>query len=800
MFRKKILIFIVAFAQIIFAYSQDLSAIKNIDVNSLSDEQISSYWEAIKEKGYTLAQLDQIAKVQGIPASKVAEFKARVNNLQVTKATEAKIIEEKAASNLKEEPFGINDGQIIKKDRSSTQLFGYDFFNNSKISFTPNINIAVPDTYQIGPGDELTIDLWGASEITYQVNVNNRGQIKIPGVGFIYVNGLSLNRARPRIISNLKKKHSGIGASNSSYNKVYTNITVSKIRTVQVSIIGEIQTPGTYAINSLASMLNAIYAAGGPTKMGSFRRIELIRNNKIIGNLDVYDYLLKGKTDSKLKLQDQDVLLVKPYQNLIYVEGAVKRPGIYELNPDETLQDLINYFGGFTPKSYTNLFVIERLIDGKEKAVKEVTLEEASSFKMQAGDKLIVQESLDIFKNKVTLSGEVYRPGNFELTSKMTLKDLINKADGVTKDAFLPRGLLVRTYDNFTKENISFSITAVMDGTTVIELQKDDEILIFNKKDLKEERSISVSGAVNKPTTIDFVDKLQVEDVIALAGGLKEGADETNIYVSRRSVDGSYNTLSEVFTVSSALNLEINNGKVFYLQPFDRVVVRYSKGYSTQKSVSIEGEVAFPGAYSIQNKNDRISDLIEQSGGLTSFAFPEGATLIRKVGASKENLKILKNSTDSLTQKELMDYNIEKVVAINLIEILKNKKSEIDLLLREGDRLRIPDKLQTVEITGEVYVPSLVQFQPGKSLRYYISNAGGFKPDAKSNSVAVQYMNGEIRTVKQFLFFKSYPKIEPGAKILVPQRPEKSKISTQEIIGITTSLATLGILIQTLTR
>ena len=285
-----------------------------------------------------------------------------------------------------------------------------------------------------------------------------------------------------------------------------------------------------------------------------------------------------------------------------------------------------------------------------------------------------------------------------------------------------------------------------------------------------------------------------------MAGGLKEGADETNIYVSRRSVDGSYNTLSEVFTVSSALNLEINNGKVFYLQPFDRVVVRYSKGYSTQKSVSIEGEVAFPGAYSIQNKNDRISDLIEQSGGLTSFAFPEGATLIRKVGASKENLKILKNSTDSLTQKELMDYNIEKVVAINLIEILKNKKSEIDLLLREGDRLRIPDKLQTVEITGEVYVPSLVQFQPGKSLRYYISNAGGFKPDAKSNSVAVQYMNGEIRTVKQFLFFKSYPKIEPGAKILVPQRPEKSKISTQEIIGITTSLATLGILIQTLTR
>ena len=772
MFRKKILIFIVAFAQIIFAYSQDLSAIKNIDVNSLSDEQISSYWEAIKEKGYTLAQLDQIAKVQGIPASKVAEFKARVNNLKVAKDAEAKIIKNKAASNLKEEPFGINDGQIIKKDRSSTQLFGYDFFNNSKISFTPNINIAVPDTYQIGPGDELTIDLWGASEITYQVNVNNRGQIKIPGVGFIYLNGLSLSRARPRIISNLKKKHSGIGASNSSYNKIYTNITVSKIRTVQVSIIGEIKTPGTYAINSLASMLNAVYAAGGPSKMGSFRRIELIRNNKIIGNLDVYDYLLKGKTNSKLKLQDQDVLLVKPYQNLISVEGAVKRPGIYELNPNETLQDLINYFGGFTPKSYTNLFVVERLIDGKEKAVKEVTLEEASSFKMQAGDKLIVQESLDIFKNKVTLNGEVYRPGNFELTSKMTLKDLINKADGVTKDAFLPRGLLVRTYDNFTKENISFSITAVMDGTTVIELQKDDEILIFNKKDLKEERTIIVSGAVNKPTTLDYVDKLQIEDVIALAGGLKEGADPQNITISRRLNDGSYETLSQVFTISSSDNLTVNNGNPFYLQPFDDVEVRYAKGYTNQQRISVLGQVAFPGGYVLTDRNYRISDAISAAGGLTRFAFIEGSTLKRN----------------------------GKLVGINLEAILKSPKSKNDLFLREGDVLNIPSEVQTVEVTGQVYTPSLIAFKEEKSLKYYIENSGGFTFEADKNKLSVQYLNGEIKTVKRFLFFKSYPKLQAGAKIVVPTKPEGKKLSTQEILGITTSIGTLGILIQALTR
>lgn len=769
MAKKKILLILIMIVFSSKSFSQDISAIKNIDVASLSDEQISSYWEAIKEKGYTMAQLDQIAKVQGISASKVAEFKARVNNLKTKEVAEKKIIESKVVQNLKEEPFGIKDGQIVNKEVGKSQLFGFDFFNNSKISFTPNINIAVPDSYQLGPGDELTIDLWGASEITYQVAVTKEGRIKIPGVGFIYVNGLSLQRARPRIIANLKKKHSGIGASSSDYNKIYTNISVSKIRTVQVSIIGEIQTPGTYAINSLASMLNAIYAAGGPTKMGTYRNIELVRNNKKMAILDVYEYLLKGKTNTT-KLQDQDVLLVKSYQNLVTVEGAVKRPGIYELNDSETLADLINYFGGFTPNSYTNLFVIERLDEGKLKSVKEVTLEQATTFTMKAGDKLIVQEALDIYKNKITLTGQVFRPGNFELTPNMTLKDAIVKADGVTEDAFLERGVLVRTYDNMNKENISFSLTNVLNGSTSIKLQKDDEIIIFNKEELKEARTIQVSGAVNKPMTLDYVEKLQIEDVILRAGGLKEGADPEAIYVSRRSKDGNHRTLSQVFTLSTSKNLAINNGELFYLEPFDKVSVRYSKGYSLQKIIAIQGEVLYPGSYTIKTKDDRISDLIKSAGGLTDFAFVQGASLERQ----------------------------GKLVGIDLKTILEKPNSNQDLLLREGDILKIPEKIETVQVMGEVYVPSLVKFHQGKSLRYYIENSGGFTNDAKPRNLAVQYQNGEIKTVKQFLFFKSYPTIEPGAKIIVPKRPETKKLSTQEVIGITTSIATLGIMIQTL--
>lgn len=769
--RRGIIIFVLSVLQNLVIYSQDLSAIKNIDVASLSDEQISSYWEAIKEKGYTLAQLDQIAELQGIPASKVAEFKSRVNNLKVKETAEKKIIATTTSRNLSKDPFGIQDGQIVKKNTTQSLLFGYDFFNNANISFTPNINIAVPDSYQLGPGDEVTIDLWGASEITYRASVTKNGSIQIPGVGFIYVNGLSLDKARTKITYALRKKHAGIVAPSSSYDKIYTNIVVSKIRTVQVSIIGEIKTPGTYAINSLATMLNAIYAAGGPTKMGSFRSIELIRNNKKIADLDIYDYLLSGKTTTE-RLQDQDVLLVKPYHNLITVEGAVKRPGIYELRDGETLQDLIEYFGGFTPNSYTNLFVLERLVDGKEKEVKEVTLAEAASFKMKAGDKLIVQESLDIFKNRIAISGAVYRPGNFELTTNMTLKDAILKADGITPDAFLERGILIRTYDNMNKENISFSVSEILDGSKSITLQKEDQIRIFFKEDLKEVTTISVGGAVNKPMTLDYVDKLQIEDVIALAGGLKEGADSEAIYVARRTKDGDYKTLSQVFTLSTSKNLTINDGSIFFLEPYDKITVRYSKGYSVQRTVAIQGEVLYPGSYAIKTKEDRLSDLIKNAGGLTDFAFVQGASLERQ----------------------------GKLVGLDLKTILEKPKSDQDLLLREGDVLKIPEKIETVQVMGEVYVPSLVKFQQGKSLRYYIENSGGFTNDAKPSNLAVQYQNGEIKTVKQFLFFKSYPTIEPGAKIVVPKRPETKKLSTQEVIGITTSIATLGILIQTLTR
>ena len=785
------------------AFSQDISQLKNVDVNSMSDDQIESYWSQIKKGGYTMAQVEVLGKAQGISATKIADFKRRVNSLGAINTVENKAIEANSKVAVANESFGLKDGQVVKKNTASVSLFGYDFFSNSKVSFTPSVNIAVPKNYQIGPGDEIMIDLWGASEITYKATVNNSGSIKINGIGFVFINGFTLENASKKIISKLKTKHAGISADRNSYNKINTNITVSKIRTVQVNIIGEVKTPGTYALNSLSTVLNALYVAGGPTKMGTFREVQLVRANKVVATLDVYQYMLSGTQEGNLKLQDQDVLLVSPYKNLVSVEGAVKRAGVYELKDGQTLAELAEYFGGFTPIAYTNLLTVERL-NGTQKEIREVAFTEAKDFVMQGGDKLVVQEILDRYENKITIQGEVYRPGSFEMFEKMSLKTLIEKAEGITPEAFLLRGLLVRTFDDTHKENIAFSVSDILNGSSTIVLKARDQVRIFNKDELREKRTITIAGAVNTPNTFDFVDKLQIEDVIAMSGGLERGADPQVISVSRRLKDGSFKTLSEVYAVSSDENLAINNGKPFYIQPFDVIDVRYSKGYTAQKNVSISGEVKYSGSYTLINKNERISDLIERAGGFTEFAYVKGAALIRKT-KNKYAIDILKNmdnnqgdESNSDALKEMVANATEFKVGIDLEMILKNKGSDIDMFLREGDQVLIPSKRQTVKVSGMVLKPSLVQYKKGLSLRKYIFKSGGFAETAKKTKIYVSYANGDIKTVKRFLFIKRYPELAPGATIYVPAKPVKEKMSTGELLGITTSIATLGILIKTM--
>ena len=790
-----LILLLVFFTSIVF--SQDISQLQNADVNAMSDTQIESYWSQIKKGGYTMAQVELLGKAQGIPATKIAAFKRRVNNLATSSIAADEIVTNTADNNTSL-AFGLKANDMPNDDSAKELLFGLDFFSNSKVSFAPSVNMAVPKNYQIGPGDEIMIDLWGASEITYKATVNNSGSIKISGIGFIFINGFTLENASKKIISKLKSKHAGISADSSSYNKINTNITVSKIRTVQVNIIGEVKTPGTYALNSLSTVLNALYVAGGPTKRGTFRDVQLIRANKQVASLDVYEYILFGTQKGNLKLQDQDVLLVKPYQNLVAVSGAVKRPGVYELKEGQTLEALAAYFGGFASKAYTNLLMVERF-NGTQKEIREVSFKDAKDFVMQSGDKLVVREILNTFENKVSLQGEVYRPGDFELLEKMSLKDLLEKAEGVTPDAFLTRGLLVRTENAADKENIAFSVAAILNGTKNILLNARDEVRIFNKKELREASTITIGGAVNTPKKIEFIENLQIEDVIAMSGGLQAAADPKVINVSRRLKDGSFFTLSQVFTISSEKNLALNNGVPFYLKPFDMVNIRYAKGYRAQQSVLVSGEVSFKGSYVLKNKNERISDILKRAGGFTAFAFVEGATLIRekRTNISKELIANIVEVED-LEAGAILAGSKKFKVGIDLALILKNKGTSMDLLLKPGDELRIPSRIQTIEVLGSVLKPSLVPYQKGQSLKRYVEKSGGFGDTAKRTKIYVSYSNGDIKTVKNFIFFKSYPKLEPGATIFVPAKPVKEKMSTAEIMGITTSIATLGILIQTI--
>tara|TARA_R110002096_G_scaffold129726_1_gene278703 strand:- start:2617 stop:3870 length:1254 start_codon:yes stop_codon:yes gene_type:complete len=417
-----------------------------------------------------------------------------------------------------------------------------------------------------------------------------------------------------------------------------------------------------------------------------------------------------------------------------------------------------------------------------------------------------VQEIVDKYKNRIILEGEVFRPGNYELIKGMTLKNLLEKAEGVTEEAFLSRGLLVRSKDDTNKESISFSVSDILSGKSSVQLQAKDKIRIFNKDELREKQTITIQGAVNKTQTFDFIKNLQIEDVIAMAGGLTEGADANVVNVSRRLKDGSFETLSKNFTISSEKNLGLNKSEPFYLEPFDIINVRYLKGYMPQKTVVVKGEIKYPGNHVISNKNERLSDLIKRAGGLTPYAYLKGATLIRKKmdESDKKQLDLLKsiNEKDTIVKDSKFIENKGFKIGIDLDKILNKggANTSIDLFLEEGDELLIPSEKQTIEVKGEVLSPSLVQYKKGKSLKNYINNSGGYSQKAKKSKTFVLYSNGDIKTVKNFLFFKSYPKLEPGAVIFVPTKEEAQRMSTQEILGITTSIGTLGLIIQSITK
>ena len=813
---KKILLMLILSIGILTklsAQNLNIEQLAYINIDQISDEQIQAFWDKAQAQGYSLTDLETAAQVKGIPSSQISKLRQRIMTLSTSRINKNNNSQTNKTSSNTQEVFGrtpINRAKDSLTLTEKNRLFGYDFFQNPKISFAPTINVPTPENYIINTGDELLIEVWGATENSTTQKVDNQGNIILPLAGKVHVGGLNFTEAKARINTALRRIYAGIAAPEGSYSKIYTGVSIANIRTVKVNIIGEVQAPGTYSISALSNVINALYASGGPTKNGSFRNIQVVRSGKTIATLDIYDFLLKGSQQGNINLMDQDVIIVPPYRNQVEVIGFVKREGLYEVKEGEKLSNLIDFFGGFLANAYKDNLVIER-ISGAKREVKEVALSEAEKFAIYGGDKLIVHKLSDIYHNKISITGAVYQPGNYAYKDGMTVLDLINKAAGIRDEAYLNRAILFRTLNRVDKQSVNFSLKDILEQKQTIPLQANDSLHIYGRDSLSLKYFVRIEGAVRKPQQVPFAKGMTPEDLIIIAGGFIEGADHSQVQVARQTNDTNFKIISNIQNIPLSENLE--GKQSIELEPYDIVTVRFQKGYTPQQIVKIEGEIAFPGSYAILSKEERISSLIERAGGFAPYAYIEGATLLRKKGREKEDnaqekqLKKLKKvdkelsiieteeNTEDKKQKEKNDEKNEYRVGINLKRIMNNKNSYEDLILKEDDVLIIPSEKQTIEVKGLVLAPSLVRYERGKSTKSYINSAGGFSDNAQKRSVYVMYSNGDVKGTKKFLFFKNYPKVAPGAIVIVPEKPERKGMSTTETVSITTAITTLAILI-----
>ena len=685
---------------------------------------------------------------------------------------------------------------------NASQIFGHDVFTNRNLTFEPSINLATPVDYRLGPGDEVIIDVWGASENTIRQSISPEGTIQVSGLGPVQLSGMTVKDANAYLQREFSKIYSGISGSEPTSQ---IKLTLGDIRTIQINIMGEVAVPGTYTLSSFSSVFHALYRAGGVNKIGSLRSIKVVRNGKTIADLDVYDYLMKGKMKDDIRLQEGDVIIVNPYESLVRIAGKVKRPMFYEMKSTETVATILNYAGGFTGDAYKKAVRIIRK-SGREHQVYNVDEMDYSVFRLDDGDSISVDAVLKRFENRVEIRGAVYRSGLYELSGTVnTVKQLIKKAEGLRGDAFLNRALLDRENEDLSHEVIAVDLGGLLKGTVAdIPLQKNDILYIPSIHDLKEEETISIHGEVASPGTFLFSKNMTIEDLLVQSGGLLEAAATTKVDITRRIKDPKSTSFSSV--LGKTYSFDIKDGLVvggegdFHLEPFDEVYVRKSPAYRKQQNVVVAGEVLFGGNYALVKKNERLSDLISKAGGITPDAYVKGARLIRKMTEEEQRRQAdavrmarMGEGKDSISVEKL-NISDTYTVGINLEKAISNPGSDFDLVLREGDVLFIPEYINTVKISGAVMYPNTVLYKRGESLRYYINQAGGYGNLAKKKKAYVVYMNGTVSRLKS----RDKKAIEPGCEIIVPSKEEKKRMSTAEILGMGSTTASIAAMIATM--
>jgi len=775
----------------------------------MTDQQVIEYVKTSTEAGKSQKQIMSELAAKGVTRDQAERIKKHYEEQQASEQTMGAVAKnrQRYANDVAEDlPEGNMDLIVAEMDAPTEQstdeaaklIFGRNIFNSKNLTFAPSQNLPTPVNYKLAAGDEVIIDIWGANQVTYREYITPEGNINIPKLGPIYLNGMSINEAEKYLKKELDKIHIGIDGENPTSE---IKLTLGQIRTIQVNVMGEVAYPGTYNISSFSNIFHALYRAGGVGNLGSLRNIYLMRNGKRIANVDVYEFILKGNAMDATRLQEGDVIIVPPYEMLVNIQGNVKRPMFYEMKNGETVQTLLEYAGNFTGDAYTNNLRITRQ-NGREYQIYTVDNIDYSVFKLMDGDVLNVSAMLDRFENKLEIKGAVYRPGIYQYSGQLnTVKQLVKKAEGIMGDAFLGRAVLYREREDLTKEVIQVDLKNILNGSKPdIALQRNDELYIPSIHDLQDIGTITIFGEVARPGEFPFAENTTLEDIIIQAGGLKESASIVRVDISRRIKDNKDTKISseigKMFSFALKDGFVIDGEAGFTLEPYDQVYVRRSPRYQPQVNVTINGEILYNGTYALTDKNERLSELVKKAGGITPYAYVKGSKLMRKANNEEkkrmqEVLELMQREMGGSTDSLKLVFDDVYSVGIDLEAALANPGSHADIVLREGDQLIIPEMNNTVKINGAVMYPNTVSYNHRMTVKDYINQAGGYANGARKTKAFIIYMNGQVAVVKG----SGKNQVEPGCEIIVPikDKTKADKWNLQAILGIASSIGSLGL-------
>ena len=787
--------------------SQDISKLQNKKLNDLNDTELQNYWKEAQENGYGLEQIKLLARAQGVSELEISEFEKRIKNLNISNED---VKEELFDTSSLTSIFGKNTERDDKDDESlkigGLPIFGSNFFNNKNISPAPQLNIATPASYELGPGDEILISIWGAAENEYTSEISREGFVKVERIGPVYVSGLTVSEAKNKLKKSLSKIYSGLNSYDSSSFKVFLDLSLINTRSIVVNVTGNVVAPDTYTISSLSSVLNVLYAAGGPNESGTFRNIKIIRGGKEIKNIDLYDYFSSGQLET-FSLRDQDVINVPNYENRIFVNGEFKTTGIFETKNDEKISDLIEYNGGIASFGYKDKIFIKR-INGLNRKIEDVDSENFKNFQLKDGDIIEARPVTNSFTNLVTVEGAVAVPGEYSLSNVENINDLIKKAGGLLDYAIKERAYIIRKDSGIEDQILSFNFSNAQN----ILPKAEDKIIISSKIDLTRTQNVRIEGEVLEPNNYPFFDGMTVIDLILISKGQTLKGDLENISIYRSTYDESRQNPVQTLKISLDSDFsKIDNVNNIKLEENDLVVVREKSGYQDKEFVTVEGLVKFPGTYAIKDNNYSVYDLVQDFGGFLQDASLDGVKIVRENKLDdildeeeeedeKDSSKLFRISNkDSLNIKVEIKPFIE--FGVDVKQILKTNGSDpkYNVVLKSSDKIIVPRKDNTIEITGAVQQSSAVTYSNSLTTISAINRAGGFSENAKKNSVYVVYQNGNVASTKSFFIFNNYPKLKPGAKIIVPEKNiVRNKTSVGEIVGYTTSLVSIIALIKSL--